>query len=668
MKQAQKVISGIERDRDSDKVVIMFTDGVPTTSSNFSFSVANGAIDASHTIKNTYHGTVYTIGVFAGANPGITDNGIITSNSNTDKYMHYVSSNFPNAQGAKTNNGFSNSNFGQPGDPGDLSNGRYYLAAANPSDLNNIFSEISTQITGGAKYELGTDAVVQDVITPYFETTQRTDTNGKPINSVRVFTSECTGTNSSGAYVFGEDEILQGISPVINGDTVSVSGFDFTKNYVSKNGYNPDSDKVEEGDYHGKKLVIEIDIRAKEEFLGGKGVPTNETSKSGIVVNGEILTNFDPPTPVNVPVSAITVTAEDKNVYLTGSVTADQLKVGSTVTATRYPDEKPEEPVEIDLTANDYGLENWQYEFVDISSSVNPDGFTNLTSDITYDLTVTVKDKKTSTDPTNTYIKSGTAEENKINVFKPELTFKDGEVYYGDNVPSADTLKENNYLPVKTTWKHIDADNSMTVADPEKMIGTAPEVKKFGFEFNERYVKNGKVATKLFVPVTVNALYFSDNTSSTNNMIQHATIIREKCNDNEAELISGAGHFELHVKTCELTLRKTGGAADEPYVFKILKKNDQGKFEEYTWASVESGESVTIYELPVGTYKIEEDENWSWRYSASDDNEVTLSASEAGSAGTLTCNNTKKLSKFRWLNGFSDVVTNAFKKENGTEV
>ena len=73
--------------------------------------------------------------------------------------------------------------------------------------------------------------------------------------------------------------------------------------------------------------------------------------------------------------------------------------------------------------------------------------------------------------------------------------------------------------------------------------------------------------------------------------------------------------------------------------------------------------SETIYELPVGTYTIEEDTNWSWRYTPSIGNGVSLTADSR--EGNISCDNTKQ--KKYWLNGFSSVVQNIFGKANNQE-
>ena len=110
--------------------------------------------------------------------------------------------------------------------------------------------------------------------------------------------------------------------------------------------------------------------------------------------------------------------------------------------------------------------------------------------------------------------------------------------------------------------------------------------------------------------------------------------------------------FLIHVKTCTLTINKTGGANNESYVFDVLK--DGTKYSEVT---IEGNTSQTLYELPVGQYTIVEDIGWSWRYNADNGTGVTLSAKAP--AGEITCTN-KSNDKIYWLNGFSQVVRNIF--------
>ena len=109
--------------------------------------------------------------------------------------------------------------------------------------------------------------------------------------------------------------------------------------------------------------------------------------------------------------------------------------------------------------------------------------------------------------------------------------------------------------------------------------------------------------------------------------------------------------YTVHVKTCQLTINKTGGAAGEPYVFTVYKDNTK-----YSEVSIVGNSTATIVELPVGSYTIAEDAGWSWRYTGNNGSAAVLSAGSPN--GEITCTNS--LYKEYWLNGFSDVVKNIF--------
>ncbi len=122
--------------------------------------------------------------------------------------------------------------------------------------------------------------------------------------------------------------------------------------------------------------------------------------------------------------------------------------------------------------------------------------------------------------------------------------------------------------------------------------------------------------------------------------------------------------FVLHMNTCTLTLTKQSGASDEPYVFTILRNGKP-----YTEASTTGNGSVTIYELPIGVYSLEEDMGWSWRYAdAPKFTPASVDLNRTHPEDSMICTNT--LEENKWLNGYSDVIANIFgvaKKEEGSE-
>ena len=120
---------------DAQKVVVFFTDGTPTDSRNFNSTVADNAIAAARKMKEK-GATVYTIGIFDGANPADDPTDYWTSDEN--KFMHAVSSNYPNATSYTTNK------LGKR-----TENSDFYKAASKADELKKVFDDISSSITSG---------------------------------------------------------------------------------------------------------------------------------------------------------------------------------------------------------------------------------------------------------------------------------------------------------------------------------------------------------------------------------------------------------------------------------------------------------------------------------------------------------------------------------------
>lgn len=119
------------------KIVVFFTDGTPTKREKFDPTVANDAVTAAKNMKDS-KATVYTIGIFDGANPsaGIQDSG---KSQKENKFMQAVSSNYPNAtawdaHGARAENS------------------DYYKSATDAEELKKVFDDISQAITSEAPY------------------------------------------------------------------------------------------------------------------------------------------------------------------------------------------------------------------------------------------------------------------------------------------------------------------------------------------------------------------------------------------------------------------------------------------------------------------------------------------------------------------------------------
>ena len=586
-----------------NRVIILFTDGYPgRNADDFNAAAADSALTQATIAKNDGV-SVYSVGIFSGADATSAGNKNGTNIQAANWFMQQVSS-----------------NNGTPQSPS------YYLSAGDAGTLNNIFQQISNQIeSGGSSTTLGSQTVIKDIISPAFELPA-----GATADSITLETYACTGKDSDGNYTWSNNNNTKGATATVSGGQVSVTSFDFAENYVGT--------VTENGNvtYRGNKLVISFTVTPKSGFLGGNNVYTN--TSAGVYENSsatETVLTFDRPR-VNVPIQDVTVTAADKNVYLLGSVTGAQLKDGATVDVGG---------VELDLSATDYGLADWQTEYVNITVEIKDkdgnaitDKLSDLKDDTTYSISVTVKPKETAkatSSGTEAVAKSGANNPAaKINVFKPTVTVQDSDVYYGAAAPT--DFSGNKVGDV--VWTHGD-----TLSTAVTMLGTAPTLDLSGTPDSAK-IADGKINTKQDIAVDATVKI------GTIDVTDKTTFVHTNCSGKTCTVPEGK-EFLLHVKTCQLTVTKNGGAADEPYVFTVKKDGTK-----YTEVTVVGNGSETIYELPVGTYTIEEDTGWSWRYSADDDSRVILSAGNP--TGSITCTN--RMEKFYWLNGFSEVETNIF--------
>lgn len=607
------ISAGTERKR----VVVLLTDGIPTgNGSNYDQSTFNAAKKIADSLKGTSYGaTIYTIGIFDGANAtlaGSTGNG----SSDADK-GNYVCQQL------------SSNKDGKPQTPS------YYLSAGTSEALNQIFTNIAGEadVTATSSTTLGASAVIQDIIAPQFEL---------PNNAaITLQTYACSGV-ANGVPTFSTTpnkkdgtttDDTMGAAVIKSDDQINVSGFDFAENWCGQA-----TDIDGNTTYRGNKLVIKFPVQTKSGFLGGNDVYTNAEAKvyknPEDAYKGENSVDTFPKPTVNVPIENVTVTAADKNVYLLGSLTAEQIKSGATVKCG---------DVSLNLAADNYGLETWQTDYVNISvtyTDASGNTITNLSDlkdDTTYTVTATITPKtdgSTTTQGTVAIKKSGNATGN-INVFKPELTFKDSEAYYGDTAPA-------NYSGNNTgeAWKH-----GTTLSTAVTMIGTAPTL-SLSYTPEADKISTEKINTKsdFAVDVTVKI--------GTTDVTDKTTFVHTKCNTNEDDPTNGK--FWIHVKTCTLTISKAAQTGttignDEYFIFNVKKDG-----EAYTQVTIKGTGSITISELPVGTYTVEEDGATAWRYTVAYTDNATAALSSTKPTGGITATNTKE--KDKWLNYFTRVI------------
>lgn len=573
---ANPVTDGEQRNR----VVIVFTDGSPTDSNGFEKEVASSAIDKAQEIKDT-GATVYSIGIFSGADAtskGTEPNGDLGDNNRSlpaasNWFMQELSS-----------------NNGTPQNPS------YYLSAGDAKSLNAIFEQISDNISNPT-ISLGSSAYVQDTVSPYFTA---------PVNGTVTVSTQLAKYDASGNLTWADEAAPTGLTPEVNGKTVKVTGFDYDKNFVSVIGRD-ENDSKKGGTFYGRRLVVTFTVKAETAFLGGNNVPTNVAESSGVYQSDRtVVENFDQPE-VNVPIKAPTLTKKDANVYYGGDVpSAEQL-------------------------CSTAPYDNAMADFVKIRYETN--GTVSNTKDGMYTVTMTVspKDEAKKTSRGEAAKEQSATVTSKVNVYKPEITYKDSVINLGDTANY-----KNNF--VSTVWKH-----NGTEAVAADMTGTAP---KLTFAYSP---EASAFTQDTGVKVTVSA----NGKELPKDVV---TFHHDSCTFPGCKYTDGCGYqFYVHIKVFNLTIKKTAkdGTTIDPnqtFVFKV-QNNETNQ----TMEVVITGEGKkTIKNLPMGSYTITEDTNWSWKYTPKSEDQFVTTSNIKNGAATVTFENENKGTN--WLTSIAEVI------------
>ena len=627
------------------KVVVLFTDGVPTQQSDFDTTVANGAIQSAKALKDA-GATVYSVGIFNGANPGqlygdevttkhfgvfpctgevgqlwgATDMGKNSKGNDFvsadipagNRFLNYLSSNFDSANIGLQRGTFDKTQvqgYDENVNRGDWDNywwreavegykitqnfqrasASYYLTANDSASLSKIFTTISENI-GSANIDLSSSTVVKDIVTPYFT---------MPANTadVKLYTADYNGKSFGMEQPAGSD-VRATIDA--NANTVSVTGFDFNKYYVA--------DKQHEGTY-GKKLNIELSVQRKPGFVGGNNVPTNGDTSGVYTEKGVSAGLFDVPK-VNVPIIAPELAGQDCHVYYLGTQpTPEQM-------CTPY-----------DTAGSDFS-------FVKVSYTTS--GSVDMTQDGSYTVTATVSpQEEAASDSAGASAQPATATAtSNVYVYKPELTFKDSEGYYGDTAPGFD----GNLTA--TVWKHGETEANTAV------MGEAPEL-TLTYTPDADAIVDGKINTRTDYGVDVTVKI--DNTDVTGKTaFLHTNCAGKTC------VPPADKEFLVHVNTCSLTISKTVTGQNNGQSFVFTVKDANGNV--ITTVAVKGGASKTITGLPIGTYTVTEDTQWSWQYNLTSGNDVTKELKANAAEDYAAADFTNEYKGTNWLTSIADVI------------
>ena len=407
MLHAQSVLE--DSQRESKKVVIMFTDGQPTSGSSYEGAVAHGAINTAKELKDAGV-TVYTIGIFGGADPSNTID-------QTNRYMNAVSSKYPNAVSEEYwfVISYYEVELGSPVD------GSYYFASSSAEGLEDVFRTIANTVTSNTlTANPDATAVLSDTLSEYFnfpEELAAGDTSGVTVKMVPV-----TG-KAGDSYIWGSaEDISDDVRVTVSGDSINITGFDYKANAVTE------STEGGETTYSGYKLVVTFPIKVDMDACvsapqESHSYPTNNVidSKAGLFYKSEHAESNDTYTTLSAS-PTVTIAELDAN--------------GTDVTVQVYVDG---EPVTNPLDYITLGRSTNDTAYSYFKTTVGEDG--TVSCDFNYsptggnydcvDLEVTVISSAYVLNGVNSYQSHGMNGTNNV--------YTDGSAYIVDNVTADNT-------------------------------------------------------------------------------------------------------------------------------------------------------------------------------------------------------------------------------------
>ncbi|MBO5563615.1 MAG: VWA domain-containing protein [Bacteroidales bacterium] len=321
---ANTILSGANRD--SNKTVVLFTDGEPGGQgfdNKTGFNTAATAINTSSSIKSSYSAKVFTVGTFS-STPSATDN--------VTRYLDAVSSNYTSA--SATYDWWGSYYGGRLNITGTANDDGidYSKDASGNVDLSSIFKDIASA-SGGSEEEIGASTQVQDYVSNSFalpiDTSDMTDEEIQAWvdENVSVYTQAALPETSWGTRVaFASAQ--KSLDPETK--QIIVTGFDYSLDDTSTGAGDgnwvgervPDPLDPSKNFWAGKKLVIEFKIIANEAATGGVGTATN-TSDSGVYVLNKETGKYDKINTFDIP---------HENLPVNITIKKDGLRIGESAT------------------------------------------------------------------------------------------------------------------------------------------------------------------------------------------------------------------------------------------------------------------------------------------------------------------------------------------------
>ncbi|MEA4920930.1 MAG: hypothetical protein VB078_08425 [Clostridiaceae bacterium] len=695
MEEAVKVFNGtssytndalVDTQTPRQRITVFFTDGMAGYKSSdpayHSFSSAGNTIkfanvlktattdSASFTASNWYNynggsymgtqsysgngcgATVYTVGMISGLAPSASDP-VTSSTSYENRYLHYTSSNYPDADS------FDYSSSFERGD------GNYFLSVTDADDLEQVFTNIAESTTSGSagvaldESTILRDVLTDDVVLDYDPATE------DPEDAVRVYTCDYAGSDAWAGSLTDVTGLVTINADVATG-TIEVTNYDYAENFVW------DNPEATPG-YGGQKLVVEIDIRPAGGSFGGNGIPTNvENGESGIFKDDDGYSYFTSPS-IDLPLD-YEIASNDKTIYLGNSTNLEDLLAYESAYYT--PDGQNNAYVDITYTLRDPNGVSMGTYTIWAGETSGSWAWTNGGTDEPIDCsTYTLECEVTAdgcgyfeTDDTHVHIDDNELFEcdsvsPMIHVLKPTIAAMDIWANYDVTVDLAQWGITDTETPANVTWADFEVSHSSIPAAQ----GVAPSITGVEFAKADNSL-DGTLAGDNFSFTTAE----DDNSFNVTKIYIGAQPFVNTIGDTYFAVtpVDGTGHdLTVHINHFSLTVTKnvSGNHASDLYkqsfVFRLT--DDGGTVAEF---AINGAGSKTVDGLLCGkSYTVREDTDWSWRYVSVSGNNATIShggnhaaiANVAPGACSTSATITNSLNDNKWLTN-DEIRTNQF--------
>ena len=531
--------------------------------------------------------TVYCVGLGLKASEGKDSEGC-----KINEYMYRVSSHRPDGSHVD-NNRVNEWERGSDSWAGMYTDTRtrnhengYYLTTDNAAELKRIFTQIAQQTGEAVK-----DVTIRDEISESFV--------------------PCDAAGN--AYTVGDTITSNGKTGTVRQEANGNYYIEWTK--VTLTPEQVDSNKVVTKP--AETFQSTLYVKPRDGFLGGNNVPTNGENSGVYTADGNQIKPFPQPE-VNVPVDCDAFAGQVKNIYYGNA--APTLPELSTATP----------------------LEPWQTRYVTITRTSNTD--VSNTTDGTYTVTVTVTPDVAKETSAGTPATEKTASvTSTVNVYKPEITFKDSIIDY-NTTPNYATDNLGGVV-----WKH-----EGTAADPANMTGEEPAL---AYSYDP---EASAFTQDTGVKVTVSA-------NGETLPADVVTFQHDPCTFPGCKYTDGCDYqFYVHIKVFDLTIVKAAADDSKPidedqtFVFHVKGKNNNVDMQ----VVITGANKQVIKNLPVGEYTITEDTSWSWKYTPVDNNQSVMEENIQDGAATVTFKNENEGTN--WLTSLAKAL-NVW-KDNGQAV